>query len=190
MVKKDRDKLRESLNIEQDKDVFIFLDVLIDRKDPQTSIDAFLLNYSGDDSKLMMVVGGGVLLDQLNERYSEHDNIICKGHVDNPLDYVRASDCLISSSLSESFHLSVLEAILIGLPVVVSNIGPHRNFLEMVDNGHLFDLRNSKMAAEKLKLVEENGFKKRMLPYEEQRSLKLSSEDMSLQYQDLYEQIV
>jgi glycosyltransferase involved in cell wall biosynthesis len=61
-------------------------------------------------------------------------NVFLYGLVDNAQisSILRSCDIFISSSLWEGFHLSVVEAMSCGLPVVLSDIPPHRELFQEV----------------------------------------------------------
>ena len=56
--------------------------------------------------------------------------------------FLNELDCYIYSSQNDSFGISVIEAMYVGLPVIVSNNGP---FMELTNNGKLailFECKN------------------------------------------------
>jgi glycosyltransferase involved in cell wall biosynthesis len=139
--KQDKNEIRKELNIAENEKVFIYLDSLIKRKDPETAIEGFVSAFNSEN--ILLVVGGGSLLDQLSEKYKTYRNIIFTGMTKEPFKYLKASDFYISSSLSESFHLSVVEAIYSGLYVIVSDIDAHREILSFNSSlGSFFEPSN------------------------------------------------
>lgn len=122
-----KNEIRKDLNIPESEKVFIYLDSLIKLKDPETAIEGFIRSFSSDNT--LLIVGGGSLLNALVEKYKNFRNIIFTGMTKEPFKYLKASDFYISSSLSESFHLSVVEAIYSGLYVIISDIDAHREIL-------------------------------------------------------------
>lgn len=152
MYKTDREQTRYDLKIDNDKKVFIFLDSLIRRKDPETTIRAFLKAFGSNN--VLIIAGGGELEDFLKNKYKEHKNIIFLGRTGEPFKYLKASDFYVSTSLSESFHLSVVEAIYAGLFSVVSDIAPHREILSLDPSlGVVFEPQNVDKLSDALKSV-------------------------------------
>jgi glycosyltransferase involved in cell wall biosynthesis len=134
-------KLRKKLNLINEGKIFITVGSLIDRKDPLTLVKSF--NKINNNTTKLIILGDGPLFDQCNE--IADDNIIFKGHVDNVSDYLQASDVFVSASKSEGLPNSVLEAMGTGLPVLLSDIGPHKEIIDRNNSiGGLFELGSQK----------------------------------------------
>jgi glycosyltransferase involved in cell wall biosynthesis len=152
--KKVNNSLKNKMNFDTDAKVFIYADSMIKRKDPETVVKGFLEFSISNKKCILLLAGNGELLSHLKDKYSSHTDIIFLGHVDNIDDYYSISNFYITSSLAESFHLSVLEALLHDLPVVCSNIPCHEFFLKLNENiGFLFKKGDSNSLASALKEV-------------------------------------
>jgi|GEM_PF-3543007 len=82
----------------------------------------------------VIICGDGIEKNNLLELISTLDlnaHVKLVGKVSNPLDYIQASDLLVSPSNSESFSLVVCEALLLNKPVIVTDTGA----AEVVGNG-------------------------------------------------------
>ena len=132
--------LRKELNLPIDKKIFIAVGSLIERKDPKTIIKAFKKANTGNKAHLI-ILGQGSLYDECVKLKDE--NISLLGFVNNVSQYYKASDVYISASHSEGLPNTVLEAIGSGLPLILSDIGPHKEIVAK-DNkiGSLFELKN------------------------------------------------
>ncbi len=67
------------------------------------------------------IVGGGVderYISNKVQEYKLEKNVLLLGYKLNPYPYIANADILVSTSLSESFGLSIYEATLLGVPVV------------------------------------------------------------------------
>ena len=181
---KTKNEIRKELNIATDKKVFIYLDSLIKRKDPETTIKGFIQAFN--ENNTLLVVGGGILFEDLKTKY-KNTNIIFTDFTSEPYKYLQASDCFISSSLSESFHLSVVEAMFNGLYVILSDIDAHQEFISLDDSiGVTFKRNNINDLKDKLKKLNFDNFS-----YSKKHSPQLvienlSAEIMSKKYQDIY----
>lgn len=69
------------------------------------------------------------------------------------------SDCLLNLSSYEGLPNTVLEAMACGLPIVASNIGPHRELIEDGVNGYLISLDSSQALTEALLRLSRNRYK-------------------------------
>ena len=84
------------------------------------------------------MIGDGKLKEGYQQKYA-HSNIKYLGHIEQPLKYLQASDFLISASVSEGLPNTVLESLACGIPVILSDIEPHREILEEGNVGIIFD---------------------------------------------------
>lgn len=141
-IKNDFEKidLRKRLNLYLDKIIFIYTGQFIERKDQEFLLELFtqkseLKNY------VLLLLGDGIKLDYLKEKFGQYNNIVFTGNVKNVADYLKASDFYISSSHSEGLPVSVLEGMSAGLPVILSNIIQHIEIIEIDSNmGVVFEL--------------------------------------------------
>lgn len=161
---------------------FITVGSLISRKNNRTIVEAFNLLGAGFH---LLVVGDGPEMEALKE-LSKNVNIVFSGNSTEVNGLLRQSDCFISASSAEGLPNAVLEALSCDLPVILSDIEPHR---EIVDNSIfeslIFDVFDPKALQEKiLTFVEKKDHflgKGRELV-----SSRFSSFQMSKKYQDLY----
>lgn len=72
--------------------------------------------------------GGGTDFPVIPEDLKDRVQFI--GPVDEPFEFLRSLDVFLSSSLSEAFNISVLEAISQGLPCLISDIPGHHHFIK------------------------------------------------------------
>jgi len=180
---KDKNELRKSLNLPVNGQIFIVCGALSVLKNPQIIIEAFQLQKNKDS--ILLFLGNGELYDALSSSY-QSEKIRFAGRVDNVKYYLQASDYYISASLTEGLPNSVLEAISIGLPVILSKIAPH---VEIIGDNYpyLFDPHNSEDLIKKLKLI----VQKENQRFSHQHSLKIktnfSAHFMSNKYQLVYQ---
>ncbi|REA62499.1 hypothetical protein DSL64_09630 [Dyadobacter luteus] len=125
--------IRNELKLPTNKKVFIFVGYLIYRKDPITTVKAFINSNVCEDSALIMI-GDGPLMNECKEISKEYKNIYFLGNTSETLKYLQASDYYIASSLSEGLPTSVMEAMGCGLPVLLSEIAPHHELVSKMGN--------------------------------------------------------
>jgi glycosyltransferase involved in cell wall biosynthesis len=180
--------VRSKLNLPKDKHIFL-TSGLSRRKDPMTVIKAFLKSKVNQNA-ILVLLGDGTLREDCSRLIAGNSNIRIVGFAENVTDYLGAADIFVSASLTEGCPNAVIEALACGLPVVLSDIPPHREILAFNEQaGLLFVTKNaaslSKMLSRSL-----------VMDYSQQSSAALSitrnhlnARNMSLKYQQLYTQV-
>ena len=107
-----------------------------------------------------MLLGDGSDFDDLKKLYGNISNIMMTGSVSNVNEYLQASDIYISSSKSEGLPNGVLEAMAVGLPVILSNIEQHKEIYdankaigELYQIGDKNDCLNKLLSMDKSKII-------------------------------------
>ena len=136
---------------------FIFIGMLIDLKKPLDIIKAFSrINQSEIDSQLK-IIGVGNQRSKCNElvnklsladRVSFYDTL----SRENTLKKIAESHCLCSVSTTESFGMSILEALSLGLPVVATKSGGPQDLINK-RNGLLVDIGDIDGIANAMKYI-------------------------------------
>jgi glycosyltransferase involved in cell wall biosynthesis len=178
-----KNKLRKKYNIPKTKKVFIMSGHLNKRKNPLEVASVFK-----NDDVILIYLGSGELASEIKKLTLANSNIKYFGLVDDVKDYLRMSDYVISSSISEGYPNSILEAMACGLPPLLSNISPHVEILDLNNSlGFSYELHNNIS-------LEENFNNLIKLNYDELRSEVLNTTDkylsakvMSEKYQNIYE---
>ncbi len=134
------DRILEKCNI-NDKKKFDFCCVgrVEDVKNPYLFIQIIKKIKQKKKNIRAVWVGSGSLLDDLNEIVEiEHlqQNIQFVGFSDNPYQYLAKSKIFLLCSKYEGFGLVAFEALTLGLPCIVSNVGGLKNIVDN-DCGHL-----------------------------------------------------
>lgn len=90
-----------------------------------------LKKYKNHNIKAIMMGNGNLLkkVIMISKRYDLLNNISFTGFVFNPYKYLQKSKLLVMTSRFEGLPLSVLESILIGVPVVSTNLNILKNIL-------------------------------------------------------------
>lgn len=121
----DKTTLRRTLNLPEDKKICIWAGTFIPRKDADTLARA-ILNLKGEEV-FFVFCGTGPLFNQTKNTLKNCKNVLFTGQIQNIQDYFKAADFYVSTSLSESFHLTVYEAMACGAPVILSDIEAYSN---------------------------------------------------------------
>lgn len=117
--------------------IYLVLGSLRDRKNNILLINAMnkIDNFPGQ----VVIVGAGPEESMLKKAADNNPNILFVGSTKTPIDYLQASDFLISCSLAEGLPNTVLEAISCGIVPILSNIGPHKEIVEGTSVEHIFE---------------------------------------------------
>jgi len=181
--------IKSKLDLPEGKHIFL-TSGLSERKDPLTVIKAFLLSRLNNDA-ILILLGDGTLREQCVRLVGGDKRVRIIGFVRDVKDYLLAADTFISASLGEGCPNAVMEAMACGLPVILSDIPPHREILAFNETaGLIFAAKDAESLAKALS-------KSRNMNYSECSSAALSiisnhlnARTMSLQYQQLYKQML
>ena len=80
----------------------------------------------------VLILGDGDGYEELRELISKNnlnETILLMGQKDNPYKYMRMADCYVCSSRCEGFSMVVSEAVILGLPVISTDISGAREML-------------------------------------------------------------
>lgn len=137
-INKNKNELREKLNMDKEKIYFVSVGYLIKRKNPLFIVSAF--NKVKSNKYKLLILGDGVLKKEC-EKY-KNENIEFRGFVNNVNEYLMASDVFVSASKSEGLPTVVLEAMGSNLFLLLSDIPQHKEILTVEDKfGKIFSLK-------------------------------------------------
>jgi len=156
-----------------DKFTILAVGRLEKQKDFKILIRAFALVKRKIDAQLI-ILGEGGQRKELEEMILALDlkDVFLKGFTDNPYFYMANADILVSTSLWEGFSNVLIEAGILGLPILATDCGsgsrellaPHSNFnkqlekgrIEYADNGILVAKQDKEMIAKAIILLFED----------------------------------
>lgn len=135
---------RKLLEIPQDAEIVAYISRLTRRKDPATLIGAVNLLTENHPRLRTLIVGRGTDEEQAELRELAEDNRAVEfwGHRDDVPRILAASDAFVLPSLTEAFGLAPLEAMLQGVPTIVSDAEGFRDFVTNDANGLVFPRGN------------------------------------------------
>jgi glycosyltransferase involved in cell wall biosynthesis len=148
-------QLRRQLNLMPEKFIFISSGRIIKLKQPLLIINTFSKLVELAPNIELHFLGDGELRPILEERYKQLPNVFFHGKQPNIAQWLNAADCFLSASMSEGFPNAPLEAYSCGLPLILSDIGPHQEIEEKIPHAvRLFS--NEMELLEQMKAVIEN----------------------------------
>lgn len=183
-------QVRKNLGLPVKPRIFAFVGDLIKRKRPITLIRAFLSSKASDNN-ILCIIGDGPLLRWCQQVAAGSTSVLFTGHLVNIHEYLKAVDFFISTSVSEGLPNAVVEALATGLPVCLSDIGPHSEILQ-------FNTRAGRIATVKDVGEIANAIDQLICDdYDEMSNAAvdiikkhLNAKNMSLKYQWLYEKLL
>lgn len=144
---KSKQLIRKELNLPTDKLLVLSIIRFSFAKNIEDTLRAAELLKS-DNRFLFVLVGDGENRDQIESEIKSTNagNILLTGFKENPLDYIAASDVYFSTSRWEGLPYSLIEASMIGLPIVASNVVGNSEVVQNGLNGKLFNFGDLKTA--------------------------------------------
>jgi glycosyltransferase involved in cell wall biosynthesis len=182
----ERKALRNELLISDDDIVLGTVARLDPIKNHSMMVDAFNSVLKNHPNAKLIIVGDGELNAVLKKQCNElniSDKVIFTGYITNPYNYIQIFDIFLLSSLSEGTSMTLLEAMSVGKPCVVTDAGGNSEIILNGANGLVTENKISSsfsqaiedllLNEEKRLLMAKNGFKR----YEQLfSSMKMSSE--------------
>lgn len=131
-----------------------------EQKHQITMVEAFIiLTQRGWTNLLLDFYGIGDDLSMIAQRIEENGvrNVRLCGVVPNTkiASKLKTADVYLSSSIYEGFGMAVLEAMSVGLPVIISDIPPHRELMGSTDEDDqcFFESRNAEKLANRIEFL-------------------------------------
>ena len=147
-------KLDDRFNRVLSKDKFIIISCgsLTFQKNFELLINSFKEVKKNKTNAFLVILGDGVLkenLQKISDNLKLSDDILFLGNVKNPQSYFKMANLYVCSSIYEGFGSTIVEAMLLGLPIVSTNCpGGPKEILEngkkgyLVKNNDIDDLKN------------------------------------------------
>ena len=113
-------------------------------------------------------VGDGIEREKIEARIVKDNlekNIILTGFQNNPYTYITMSDIYVQPSLEESFGMTILEAIILGKPIVSTNTLGGQRLAEKYNCISVCDIEPTSMANEIINLYQDVDMRKQYISY-------------------------
>ena len=152
-------EVRRALGIPSDEIVLTTVASLTPQKGHETLLQALKYVVAEHPDVLSVLVGDGGLREELQTLCAKlrlSDHVLFMGKRDDVPNILAASDIFVLPSLWEGLGLAVIEAWMVGLPVVVSQVDGLTEIVHEGENGFLVPPNSPKELAERLlRLVED-----------------------------------
>lgn len=106
-------------------------------------IQAFIRLYAGYPDTRLWLAGDGPEAKHFKALADSHEAIRFFGHVDTPLPLVAASDVFVHPSYLEGFSISLIEAAMLGKPMIACDVGGNPEIITDHQTGLLVKDRDS-----------------------------------------------
>jgi glycosyltransferase involved in cell wall biosynthesis len=184
---------RKSLEFSSDGILIGVIAALTHEKDHKTLLQAMQQVTQKNPQAKLLIVGKGVLEDELKSlatSLSIDKNIIFAGFHNDIGAILSTLDIFVLPSLHEGLGTSVLDAMLMSLPVVATNVGGIPEMIEDGCNGFLVPPKDSQMLANRLCQLIENAEMRERFGKEGRKKVEMfdvrkTVQEMTLMYQSI-----
>lgn len=143
--------LKSLLGIDDNKYIVTSVGELTKRKNHQAAIKAMKTVVENRTDIVYLICGTGELEDRLIRLVDELDldkHVKFLGYRTDVEDVLSISDCFLFPSLQEGLPVAILEAMVVGLPVVCSDIRGNRDLIKDGKSGYVVEHQSIKKYAE------------------------------------------
>ncbi|HFI0932060.1 TPA: glycosyltransferase family 4 protein [Streptococcus suis] len=131
-------EMRKSLSLKESDHVLIYVGELSKRKNQMVLIETMVEVLKKFPNSYLLLVGQGELKSEYLEKISKlklTDHIHLLGYRNDIADLMQMSDVALSSSIQEGLPVNLMEAMGVGLPLIVSNCRGNSDLVENQVNG-------------------------------------------------------
>lgn len=191
LVEETKSSLRSKLDLPIESNIWLVSGHLSERKDPLFLIKSWEKVTAIDNNNVLVYIGSGPLESECRNLANKVENIKVLGRVNNVAEYLKAADFYVSPSVAEGLPNAALEAMACGLPVLLSDIEPHKEIYNMSPQiGRLFRLGEEHSFLESFKTLLESDYATQSQAALDLISTELSAVKMSQKYQNIYNDLI
>jgi len=126
-----------------DKFTFISTGRLVTDKGIGELIDAYMLFSEEIEGTELHFLGDGPEKELFQKRAASNNSIIFLGYQQNPLDYVNKSHVFLLPTYHEGFSLALVEACMLSMPIIATDIGGNPEIIKDRETGLLVDVKDA-----------------------------------------------
>lgn len=137
----EKNNLKQSLNLNNGL-TFLFVGQMVERKGISQLLSAWEKHITKHTNDNLIVIGKGILLDSLKEKYNKYESVKILGGInyDGIHRYYAICDVFVMPTLEDNWCLVIPEAMACGKPVACSIYnGGHYELVQDNVNGYKFD---------------------------------------------------
>lgn len=134
---KDRNTIFKKFELPEDRPLFLFVGRLYFQKRPLDFLELALRRLRRNDNALFLMVGDGEMSGEVNRYVAEHQitNLRLISFVENMAELFSIASGMIMTSEWEGLPVVLLEALSMGLPVLSTDVGDIKLFVEQYEAG-------------------------------------------------------
>ena len=139
----DRNLIRSKFNIGELDFLMMYTAELNDNKNQQMLIDAMKVLVKKYPNIKLLLVGDGVLKEKFEKEIEENllqNNILLLGYRTDIPELLKIADLYVATSKREGLPVNIIEAMISGLPLVVTNSRGQRELVEDGKNGYVVEI--------------------------------------------------
>lgn len=161
--------ITDGLRINKDQKEFIFITTcrLVPIKNLEVLLKAFSQLVTSSESKIILqILGSGPELQNLTKLANSLDmtqSVKFLGFMRNVYPYLKNADAFVLPSLSEGFSISLVEAMLVGLPCIVTEVGGPGEIVNHNESGFLVDPHEELQLIDAMRKIINMSNKERLL---------------------------
>lgn len=141
------------------------------RKNQNMIIDAFKNVQELYPNTNLIFAGTGKRIYTCKRRAKYIENIKFVEYQPDINSYYRSADAIVSASFFEGLPFNVMESLLCGVPVIVSNIKGHVDLVKHGENGLLFDVNSKSALIDCMKISIDDGLSNKNINLDDRYSL-------------------
>jgi glycosyltransferase involved in cell wall biosynthesis len=186
--------LYDEFNLSRDSPIIGVIAALAPHKDHKNFIKAAYLIKKKVPQAKFLIVGDGPLKDELKSFTAQlnlKDSVIFTGFREDIPAFLSIFDIFLLSSYLEGFCTSLLDAQLLGVPIVATNTGGIPEIIEDGVNGLLAPPRDpTALAQAALKLIEDRALARKLAAAGKESVKKFSKERMIASTEKIYFEVI
>lgn len=128
--------------------VFCVASRMVSDKGIDEIIAAFSMVRKSHSNAQLILMGDGPEAERFKESASRIEGISFLGHIDQPLEIMAQSDAFVHATYHEGFSVALVEASMMGLPIIATNVGGNPEIIHHEQTGILIPSKNSGALAE------------------------------------------
>ena len=191
IAKKDKEFVKQSLGLNKDSYVCLSVGELNKNKNQLFVLENLKEYFQQDSNMHYLICGVGPLQNQIQDWITRNhldSQIHLLGYRNDVRSILYGVDVFFSPSLREGLPVSVMEAMVVGVPIIASNVRGNRDLIKNAKNGLLFEIGNSEQLKQRFESLYKNpSYGKELASQAREDVRKYSKEHIDKMILELYE---